>query len=176
MSVRSEPNFAPTAQMAGLNVSSTALALGDDHVTATINAAQNADSALGEFNSLSTNHPDHPLRRTFVTNIRATLGDLCLRKTKGTWAPSGEALRSMLQQKKACLVNELKDPIHTTYISHQTPPPNTASQFTDLSGSAEASGDLKSVVLHSMTMSSVKSDFDIRKFALKHSPPATSIP
>ena len=41
-----------------------------------------------------------PLRRTFVTNIRASLGDLCLRKAKGTWAPSPEALRSMLQQKK----------------------------------------------------------------------------
>jgi hypothetical protein len=56
-----------------------------------------------------------PLRRTFVTNIRASLGDLCLRKAKGTWAPSPEALRSMLQQKK----------------------------FTDLSGTAEMAGDLK---------------------------------
>jgi hypothetical protein len=30
-------------------------------VTATINAAQSADSALGEANSLSTNHPDRTL-------------------------------------------------------------------------------------------------------------------
>lgn len=119
--------------MAGMEISHTALAVGGDHVTATINAAQNADAALGDANSLSTNHPDHPLRRTFVTNIRASLGDLCLRKTKGTWAPSAEAMRSILQQKK----------------------------FTDLSGTAEASGDLKSIVLHSMTMSSVKSDFEI---------------
>jgi hypothetical protein len=34
-------------------------------------------------------------------------------------------------------------------------------QFVDLSGSAELSGDLKSVVLHSMTLASVKSDFDV---------------
>ena len=85
------------AHMAGMEISPTALAVGGDHVSATISAAQNADSALGDANSLSTNHPDHPLRRTFVTNIRATLGDLCLRTTKGTWAPSAEALRSMLQ-------------------------------------------------------------------------------
>ena len=68
-----------------------------------------------------------------MTNIRASLGDLCLRKAKGTWAPSADALRAMLQQKK----------------------------FVDLSGSAELSGDLKSVVLHSMTLASVKSDFDV---------------
>ena len=68
-----------------------------------------------------------------MTNIRASLGELCLRKAKGTWAPSTEALRAMLQQKK----------------------------FTDLSGTAEQSGDLKSVVLHSMTLASVKSDFEV---------------
>jgi len=34
-------------------------------------------------------------------------------------------------------------------------------QFTDLSGTAELAGDLKSVVLHSMTLSSVKSDFEV---------------
>merc|ERR1712086_509597 len=50
-----------------------------------------------------------------------------------TWAPSPDALRAMLQQKK----------------------------FVDLSGSAEQTGDLKSVVLHSMTLAAVKSDFDI---------------
>lgn len=34
-------------------------------------------------------------------------------------------------------------------------------QFTDLSGTAEQTGDLKSVVLHSMTLASVKSDFEV---------------
>ena len=57
MSVRSEPSSVATAQMAGMDIS-TPLSLGNDHVTATINAAQNADSALGEANALSTNHPD----------------------------------------------------------------------------------------------------------------------
>ena len=127
MSVRSDS----TTAMAGLEISPS-----NDHVSATINAAQSADSALGDANTLSTNHPDHPLRRSFVTNIRASLGELCLRKAKGTWAPSPDALRAMLQQKK----------------------------FVDLSGSAEQTGDLKSVVLHSMTLASVKSDFDVRKF------------
>jgi hypothetical protein len=98
MSVRSEPtSMSATAQMAGMEIASTSLPVPNDHVSATISAAQSADSALGDANSLSTNHPDHPLRRTFVTSIRATLGDLCLRKTKGTWAPSPEALKSALQ-------------------------------------------------------------------------------
>jgi hypothetical protein len=44
--------------MAGMEIAPTSLPAGNDHVTATINAAQNADSALGEANSLSTNHPD----------------------------------------------------------------------------------------------------------------------
>lgn len=86
-----------------------------DHVSATISAAQSADSSLGDANTISCNHPDHPLRRTLVCNIRASLSDLCLRKQKGVWAPSGEALRAMLQQKK----------------------------FTSLDGTSEASGDLK---------------------------------
>ena len=86
-----------------------------DHVNATISAAQTADCSLGDANQINTNHPDHPLRRTLVCNIRASLSDLCLRKNKGTWAPSGEALRTMLQQKK----------------------------FTSLDGTAESSGDLK---------------------------------
>jgi hypothetical protein len=68
-----------------------------NHVEATIGAAQAADSSLGEANSLSTNHPEHPLKRTVVATIRASLGELCLRKQKATWAPSPEALRAILQ-------------------------------------------------------------------------------
>ena len=133
MSVRSEPTTVPTAAMAAIDVNAPVPTASNEHVAATISAAQSADSSLGDANTLSTSHPDHPLRRSFVTSIRATLGDLCLRKAKGTWAPSSEALRSMLQQKK----------------------------FVDLGGSAEMSGDLKSIVLHNMTLASVKSDFDV---------------
>jgi hypothetical protein len=101
------------ADMAGSMMMSSGAPM--DHVNATINAAQTADSSLADANSISTNHPDHPLRRTLVCNIRASLSDLCLRKQKATWAPSGEALRAMLQQKK----------------------------FTSLDGTAESVGDLK---------------------------------
>ena len=62
-----------------------------------INAAQTADSSLADANTLSTNHPEHPLKRTVVATIRASLGELCLRKQKATWAPSPDALKSMLQ-------------------------------------------------------------------------------
>ena len=50
MSVRSEPaGMPPTPMMAGMEIAPTSLpATGNDHVTATINAAQSADSALGD--------------------------------------------------------------------------------------------------------------------------------
>lgn len=52
----------PTPQLAGMEIAPTALSVaGNDHVAATINAAQSADSALGEANALSTNHPDRTL-------------------------------------------------------------------------------------------------------------------
>ena len=73
----------------------------NEHVSATINAAQQADSQLGEANAVSTNHPDHPLHRTVVASIRATMSDLCLRRNKSMWAPTAEALRSILQQRKS---------------------------------------------------------------------------
>ena len=104
MSIRSEPTSAPatpTPSMASLDISNPpapTACIPDNHVAATVDAARAADAALGEANSISTNHPDHPLKRTFVANIRANLSDLCLRKTKGTWAPSADALRSMYQQ------------------------------------------------------------------------------
>jgi hypothetical protein len=145
MSVRTDrntPSEASTVDTAVISdVASFALNGGAmDHVNATISAAQNADAALGEANTISTNSPHCPLKRTVAVNIRASLGDLCLRKQKSTWAPSAEALRTIMQQRK----------------------------FTDLSGTTEAHGDLKSVVLHSMTLSNVSSDFDVRKFTARH--------
>jgi hypothetical protein len=120
---------ASSLDFAGMNMNAPI----DNHVTATIAAAQSADAALGEANTISTNSPHCPLKRTIAVNIRASLGDLCLRKQKSTWAPSVEAMRTIMQQKK----------------------------FTDLSGTTEAHGDLKSVVLHSMTLANVSSDFDV---------------
>ena len=98
MSVRSERSPIE-AGMTDLNaaLSATPTAAPANHVEATIGAAQAADSSLAEANTLSTSHPEHPLKRTVVATIRASLGELCLRKQKATWAPSAEALRAILQ-------------------------------------------------------------------------------
>lgn len=100
---------------------------------ATIGAAQAADGALSEANEFNTNSPDHPLTRNIVVGIRASLDALCLQKTKGTWAPTPDALKAILQQAK----------------------------FTDLQGTSERTGDLKSIVLHSIEMQDVKSTFPV---------------
>jgi len=147
MSVRSDPNMTST-QFSGMEIAPTLMSSGNDHVSATISAAQNADSALGEANALSTNHPDHPLRRTFVTSIRASLGELCLRKARGTWAPSQDALRAMLQYthtRARSNPNPKKTHTHTNPQKHTHTYTHASRQkkFVDLSGSAELSGDLK---------------------------------
>ena len=74
---------------------------------------------------------NYPLKRNVCVVIRASLNDFCLQKTKATWSPSPEALKQIFQQKK----------------------------FTDLAGAAEQQGDLRSIVLHSMKLTHVKSSF-----------------
>ena len=88
---------------------------GAEVVNSTIAAAQSADAALGEAAAFNTANPEHPLKRSLVVSVKASLNDLCLRKTRATWAPSEEALRSIFQQQK----------------------------FTALDGSSEPQGDLK---------------------------------
>ena len=44
-----------------------------------------------------TTPQDNPLQRNLVVSIRASLNDLCLSKGKGTWAPSADALKAILQ-------------------------------------------------------------------------------
>ena len=132
MSVRSEKVDVPTAGMASIDLTAQSTAIASsDHVSATIAAAQQADSALSETNTLSVSNPDHPITRNISVTIRATLGDLCLRKGKASWAPTSTALKNMFQKKK----------------------------FTTLGGSAEGTGDLRSVVLHDMTATHISSDF-----------------
>lgn len=94
-------------------------------------AAASPESALQEGNNFCVASPENPLKRNLVVSIKATLNDFCLQKNRGTWAPSQEALRSIFQQRK----------------------------FTSLDGSAEAMGDLKSVVLHNMKIQHTKSTF-----------------
>ena len=100
---------------------------------AILSEVASTDSSLGEGSSYCIASPENPLKRSLVVSIRASLSDLCLRKEKGTWAPSGEALKSIFQQRK----------------------------FTSLEDAADAQGDLKSVVLHDMKMTHVSSSFPI---------------
>jgi hypothetical protein len=102
MSVRSEKNT--TAQLSPTEA-----------MAAAITEAQPADSHLAESATYTTNTPENALHRTIVVSVRASLNELCLQKQKGTWAPSQEALRSIMQARK----------------------------YTSLDGSAEQQGDLK---------------------------------
>ena len=77
------------------------------------------EAPLAEGNAYCVASPDNPLRRNLVVSIRASLNDLCLSKSKATWAPSTEALKSIFQQKR----------------------------FTSLEGAAETQGDLKVPVI-----------------------------
>ena len=112
MSVRSEKNVATTASPA-------------DQMAVAISEAQPTDATLQEGAAFNTANAENPLTRNVVISVRASLNELCLQKSKGNWAPSSEAMRSILQQKK----------------------------FTSLDGSADAQGDLKAVVLHNMVRS-----------------------
>ena len=80
-----------------------------------ISEVQPEAAALAEGNSFTTQSSETPLTRNIVVSIRASLNDLCLQKSKGSWAPSPEALKSIFQAKK----------------------------FTSLEGTQEAQGDLK---------------------------------
>jgi len=114
-----------------MSVRSEKIASPANEVMSTILAAQSTDSALGEANGYNVASPENPLTRTVVVSIKASLNDMCLQKSRATWAPSQEALRSIYQQRK----------------------------FTSLDGAAEQLGDLKSIVLHSMKLNHVKSTF-----------------
>ena len=85
MSVRSEvaPTSTPAADM-----------------QAALAEATPADAHLGEGQSYSVATPENPLRRQLVVSVRTSLNELCLNKQKGTWAPSGDALKAIFQQKR----------------------------------------------------------------------------
>lgn len=112
-------------------VTAPTAALAGQHLAADISEASPADLSLHEGSTYNTANPENPLSRTVVVSVRASLNDLCLRKERATWSPAPEALRSIFQQKK----------------------------YTGLDGSADTQGDLKSVVLHDMSISHVKSTF-----------------
>jgi hypothetical protein len=107
-----------------------------------IQDAASVDAGLGEGNSFTTSTPDNPLNRDLVVSIRASLNQLCLQKNKGTWAPTGTALKQIFQQRK----------------------------FVSLDGSADQQGDLKAVVLHNLSVKAAKSTFPICKSRLPAHP------
>ena len=88
---------------------------------------------LAEANTYNTAQVEHPLTRTVTVTIRSSLNDLCLKKAKATWAPSSDAIRSILQQRK----------------------------FTDLTGNSEQQGALNSVVMHELSVASHQNTFPL---------------
>jgi hypothetical protein len=120
MSVRSEGLNTPQLTAAGTGMPAVRTEAAADAL-ATISAAQNIDPALAEANEFTTNNvrrpahwpstpaladyslpwqPEHPLKRSVVVSVRASLEDLCLRKAKATWSPSAEATATILKQQK----------------------------------------------------------------------------
>jgi len=83
MSVRHEKNAGTTT------------ASPSDQMALAISEAQPTDAQLQEGATFQTNNAENPLLRNVVVSIRASLNDLCLKKDKGNWAPSGEALRNI---------------------------------------------------------------------------------
>lgn len=69
------------------------------------------DQPLAEGNSYSTASPENPLTRNVVVSIKASLNDFCLQKTRGTWAPSQEALRSIFQQRRFTTLDGSAEPM-----------------------------------------------------------------
>ena len=77
-------------------------------------AAPVNDQHLAQANDFNTSNPNHPLKRTVVINIRSSLADLCLKKSRATWSPpSSEATKAIFQQKKCKLLHVLC--MHPTY-------------------------------------------------------------
>ena len=88
--------------------------------TAMVSAPVN-DQHLAGANDFNTSNPHHPLKRTVVINIRSSLADLCLKKSRATWSPpSSEATKAIFQQKKCKSLHSLS--IHPTN-AHPCPMP-----------------------------------------------------
>ena len=83
---------------------------------------------------------NHPLQRRVTAMVRATLGELTTNGSKASWSPGADQLRSIYQQK----------------------------QYVDLGGEAEKQGDLKSVVVHSVSAQSISSTFPLALGARIH--------
>jgi hypothetical protein len=81
----------------------------------------------------STVDPNHPLHRKVVVGIRATLADLVMDPRSASWKPNETQLSSIFMHRK----------------------------FTGIDGRTEMTGDLRTVVLHSVEQGNTKSTFPI---------------
>ena len=138
MSVRTEPKeISPQMQQALMipeHVMRSAAARAQEGamVAAPVDPSMN-EQHLAAANDFNTSNPDHPLKRTVVVNIRASLNDLCLKKSKATWSPpSAEATKAIFQQRKFTDLDT-----HTPIAQG-----DLKSAAADLSGNAESSGPL----------------------------------
>lgn len=135
-----------------------------------------AETSLAEGNSFNTANAEAPLKRNVVVTIKSSLSDLCLQKSRGTWAPSQEALRGIFQYVPCCLLFFLPPSLFSLHSICQSKnvvrgdlththsavfPPTRQKKFADLSGATEAQGDLSSIVLHSLKLKHSRSSFPI---------------
>lgn len=147
MSVRAD-NKASAAHPGAAAISALPLDVTDSNA---LSAAPEEGAALAEAAAVN---PNFPLKRNVCVVIRASLNDFCLQKNKATWSPSPEALKQIFQ----CV--PFLSNSHTTRRAHASLCVcGRQKKFTDLSGAAEQQGDLRSIVLHSMKLSHVKSSF-----------------
>lgn len=135
MSVRSETRDLSANMQQALTISPEVMrtAAQESGAIVPVDTAGQADH-LNPANEFNTSNPEHPLKRTVVVNIRASLNDLCLKKARATWQPPNvDATKAIFQQRK----------------------------FVDLQGTSEAQGNLKSIVLHKMSLTSQRNTFPI---------------
>jgi hypothetical protein len=98
------------------------------------NAGEINENVYNQASDFTNSNPSAPLKRTVVVNVRSSLSDLIARKSKAVWTPaSTEAMKAIMQQKR----------------------------FTDIKGNMETQGDLKSVVLHKMSILSQRNSFPL---------------
>lgn len=90
-----------------------------------------SEAGAMEAPTMRATHPDEPIVRTLNVSVRGNLSDMTSNPSLSLWQPTQEALAAMFQKAK----------------------------YTNLKGNMENKGDLKSVILHSVSVKAVQSDF-----------------
>ena len=95
------------------------------------NALDISEVGAMEGQAMRATQPDEPIIRTLNVSVRGNLSDMTSNPSLSVWQPTQEALAAMFQKAK----------------------------YTNLKGNMENKGDLKSVILHSVSVKAVQSDF-----------------